>query len=593
MTLILFCLALSIWTGPLVRANPAYSGGGGKVDDEVIQDIFGGSLGARYGEEEEDDGDWIEVPVQLLPDDDCGPIQSPQKEPEMAQMHEEFIPIEVIKATNNMKCDFYTEKEGYECVPYYQCDAGTIITDGAGLLDIRWGKDVCEDTQPEVAVLDSTDLMCPGSLDVCCKDPDFEKPTCDVPEPLVDYGQQEYEPEPEVCAQVLCCGSDGITYSTPCDLPKGVDCVDNNACPEKIVKQEQESEESSESESDEDGQVQEVQEVEDQTSCTVAEDCYSDDKMCHGIQDVYCICKQGQCKISAGCGEMGAFCFKECSTCSEDDCEDTGKCIWDNNQCSPKEACAPEKFGGYEPVCGEDEAEYNNAAYAACMGVKVQCEGSCPCDAVIIEPYSYTFQPKCGRRNEYGIGVKIENYKDDESQFGEWPHMCAILRKEVLEDTAGQQSAPSEQQQQQQQEYQQPEPQTIFVFQGGASLIEPNVVLTGAHKVAEFVDSPETLVIRCGEWDTQTEGEPLPHQQIQVKQIILHPEFNAKNMANSIALVILETSFSLAEHLDTICLPHNGEIFHSDECFVKGWGKDHFGADGIYQVVMKRPFWGR
>ena len=34
-----------------------------------------------------------------------------------------------------------------------------------------------------------------------------------------------------VCPQVLCCGSDGVTYPTPCDLPEGVTCVSNNECP--------------------------------------------------------------------------------------------------------------------------------------------------------------------------------------------------------------------------------------------------------------------------------------------------------------------------------------------------------------------------
>ena len=89
--------------------------------------------------------------------------------------------------------------------------------------------------------------------------------------------------------------------------------------------------------------------------------------------------------------------------------------------------------------------------------------------------------------------------------------------------------------------------------QAGASLIAPGVVLTAAHKVAEFewvlhlyifIDirsifyiqrnlhfyiieirslliqimtsisrgNPGDLVVRCGEWDTQTTGEPLDHQ---------------------------------------------------------------------------------
>ena len=36
-----------------------------------------------------------------------------------------------------------------------------------------------------------------------------------------------YQPVPlaGVCASVVCCGSDGATYPTPCDLPWGVTCV--------------------------------------------------------------------------------------------------------------------------------------------------------------------------------------------------------------------------------------------------------------------------------------------------------------------------------------------------------------------------------
>ena len=36
------------------------------------------------------------------------------------------------------ECSFYTESHGYECVPYLNCgEDGSIITDGAGLFDIR------------------------------------------------------------------------------------------------------------------------------------------------------------------------------------------------------------------------------------------------------------------------------------------------------------------------------------------------------------------------------------------------------------------------------------------------------------------------
>merc|ERR1712213_277234 len=69
-------------------------------------------------------------------------------------------------------CADYTEGFGYECVPYYQCSNGSIITDGAGLIDIRNG----------FAALNPEDSKCPGFLDVCCKDPDFVPPPAQVRE---------------------------------------------------------------------------------------------------------------------------------------------------------------------------------------------------------------------------------------------------------------------------------------------------------------------------------------------------------------------------------------------------------------------------
>ena len=76
--------------------------------------------------------------------------------------------------TVHENCSDYTEEFGYECVPYYQCSNGTIITDGAGLIDIRNG----------FGSLTPEDSKCPGFLDVCCRDPDFVPPP---PPPIVKY----------------------------------------------------------------------------------------------------------------------------------------------------------------------------------------------------------------------------------------------------------------------------------------------------------------------------------------------------------------------------------------------------------------------
>merc|ERR1712212_862545 len=126
---------------PAILSSPQYSsygGGGYGVDQDTLDDIFGDTVRGGYGGEDEDE--WVTVPVNLIPEDDgCEPMKGPRSEPQMMSMHEEHKKIEVVRSTGNKKCDFYTETRGFECVPYYQCDDdGTIITDGAGLIDIRW-----------------------------------------------------------------------------------------------------------------------------------------------------------------------------------------------------------------------------------------------------------------------------------------------------------------------------------------------------------------------------------------------------------------------------------------------------------------------
>ena len=53
--------------------------------------------------------------------------------------------------------------QGFYCVPYYQCDKGKVVVDGAGLVDIR------------SAVLDAGSSKCQGDLERCCQLPKFQK----------------------------------------------------------------------------------------------------------------------------------------------------------------------------------------------------------------------------------------------------------------------------------------------------------------------------------------------------------------------------------------------------------------------------------
>jgi len=187
-------------------------------------------------------------------------------------------------------------------------------------------------------------------------------------------------------------------------------------------------------------------------------------------------------------------------------------------------------------------------------------------------PPTKVYRPKCGRRNINGLGVRIQGFKDSESQFGEWPHMCAILQKKTVELSPG---------------YTDQNPQSINLYQCGGSLIAPGVILTAAHCVDKFTSNPGELLVRCGEWDTQNETEPYPHQDRFVMDLTIHPEFDGRNLRNDFALLYTVEDFKLSSHVDTVCLPNPEELFEQETCFATGWGKDQFGSEGSYQVVLK------
>lgn len=168
----------------------------------------------------------------------------------------------------------------------------------------------------------------------------------------------------------------------------------------------------------------------------------------------------------------------------------------------------------------------------------------------------------CGKRNTDGVGFRITGNVNNEAQFGEFPWMVAILKEEVINE------------------------ETLSLYKCGGALIHENVVLTAAHCVAK--ESPRALKARFGEWDTQTTDELFPHQDRYVSEVVIHENYYAGALFNDVALLILAEPVKFADNIDIICLPEQDEVVIDDSCWASGWGKDVFGKEGQYQVILKR-----
>lgn len=67
-------------------------------------------------------------------------------------------------------------------------------------------------------------------------------------------------------------------------------------------------------------------------------------------------------------------------------------------------------------------------------------------------------------------------------------------------------------------------------------------------------------------------------------QIILHPSYHPASLRNDVALVVLDSSFTLSDNVGMVCLPRQDTQPNKMNCIATGWGNQR----GQYYTTLKK-----
>lgn len=80
-----------------------------------------------------------------------------------------------------------------------------------------------------------------------------------------------------------------------------------------------------------------------------------------------------------------------------------------------------------------------------------------------------------------------------------------------------------------------------------------------------------------GVWNLTDQSEDSKRQYIRLLDVVQHPGFDKKNVANDFALLVLEYPLEIKENVGPVCLPSSATPVNESACLATGWGADKDG----------------
>jgi secreted trypsin-like serine protease len=116
-------------------------------------------------------------------------------------------------------------------------------------------------------------------------------------------------------------------------------------------------------------------------------------------------------------------------------------------------------------------------------------------------------------------------------------------------------------------------------------LINKDYVITAAHCVS--TTNASDIILIAGMHNQLSTTEKNIRQVRTVQRIYIHPEYDSLIIANDIALLRVNISFTFTKYVQPACLP-GGEPQTNDQVIIIGWGSEVLG--GTLSNTLKQAF---